>query len=256
MDMLTPKNILKRLLIALINRQISEENISMMFIIGHMRSGSTLLVHLLANHPMILGYGETHHNYQTVKDFGAVSYKILRKFNRYLPKEDYILDKVLHEEKGLTSRLTKYKKTKVILLVREPERSIKSILSLGLDKTSSEAKALEYYKERLKTIEEFATRLSGDRCCFLTYEHLVENSLSTLKALTNFLNLSSPLKDKYESLWSTGIKGLGDSSDSIRTGKITKAKKNINIALSKNTIEEANNAFDKCLQQCRTLSLV
>jgi LPS sulfotransferase NodH len=34
-------------------------------ILSHMRSGSTLLAHLLASHPEIIGYGETHIRYRS-----------------------------------------------------------------------------------------------------------------------------------------------------------------------------------------------
>ena len=43
------------------------------FILGHMRSGSSLLAHILASHRNIARRGEAHISYQTVEDLPRLS---------------------------------------------------------------------------------------------------------------------------------------------------------------------------------------
>jgi len=44
-----------------------------LLILSHMRSGSSLLTHLLNSNPEIIGYGETHIQYASEQDFKKLS---------------------------------------------------------------------------------------------------------------------------------------------------------------------------------------
>jgi len=254
MPILDVKSILRNLFIAQINRRLAARSSNMLFIIGHMRSGSTLLTHILANHPEILGYGETQHVYQSTKDFGLIAYSILRKFRRLIPRERYYFDKVLHDDKHVTHKLLTYNDTRVILLARRPDRALKSILSLGLKKTETEEKALQYYTDRLTTIKNLATVLGKYRCHFITYDDLTDNPAKALQSLSSFLELSTPLSEEYKLLWSTGKAGIGDSSESIAAGRIAPSTKPLLVNISDDTLAQAEEHYQACIKQCTFLS--
>ncbi|MDY7013544.1 MAG: sulfotransferase family protein, partial [Cyanobacteriota bacterium] len=47
-----------------------------LFILSHMRSGSSLLTHILNSNPEIIGYGETHLQYSSEADFKRLMLKV------------------------------------------------------------------------------------------------------------------------------------------------------------------------------------
>ncbi len=57
------------------NRLLKSEKRKMLFVCGHMRSGSSLLLHILNTNPEVLGFGEMHIKYHSEKDFGRAVFK-------------------------------------------------------------------------------------------------------------------------------------------------------------------------------------
>ncbi len=98
------------------------------FILSHMRSGSSLLTKIVSNNPEVNGYGETHLRYLSRKDFGSSTGKILfvNRGSTKTGRERYILDKLLHNyllplEK---TYLLFEKKVHVIFLIRKPKNQL------------------------------------------------------------------------------------------------------------------------------------
>jgi hypothetical protein len=225
----------------------------MLFIVGHMRSGSSLLVHLLASSPHILGFGEAHERHESLSDFSRVAWKILRSFGRVWPRERYFLDKVLHAKYGLSAELLRWSGTRTILLVRQPESTLPSIMKLGLPRFSTESAATDYYVERLAAVESLAGELGPKRCAFVTYEQLVSETEAALRSLTTFLELPEPLKEEYDLLWSTGRFGLGDPSEKIRAGRIMRTESRPATNFGEAYLSRAAEAYRRCVDGCTSL---
>ena len=53
-----------------------------LFVLSHMRSGSSLLTHILNTNNEIIGYGETHIKYSSELDFKALLSKVYLRFKK------------------------------------------------------------------------------------------------------------------------------------------------------------------------------
>lgn len=216
-----------------------------LFILSHMRSGSSLFVHILNSNPEIIGYGETHINYQSLADLKALQFKVYWQLKNVRMRHQYILDKILHDHKILNTDILGSPNIYVVFLIREPRRTIASIRNLKPD--WAEQKALNYYCQRLKTLVNYA-EIIGDpeRCFLLTYDQLINNSKDVFLSLKHFLNTTAGFSEEYQILKTTGKRGIGDSSENIKAGRILKPEKEIDIPLSPEAIAQAIEVFSNC----------
>lgn len=230
-----------------------------LWILSHMRSGSSLLTHILNTNPEIIGYGETHIRYQSLQDFKqlmakvywqAQEYRNLRDLKKLALQEKYILDKLLHNNKLLDINLLTSKNICVLFLVREPYRSLLSILDLKPH--FSEAEAVFYYCNRLQTLVTYAEQIaSQERALLIRHDQLIEETDLVLEALQNFLGTTTGFTEKYQLLKTTGSKHVGDHRGEILAGKIVRTQRALTSTLSQVAIEEAQAAYQDC---CRRLS--
>lgn len=145
-----------------------------LFVVGHMRSGSSLLMHVLNSHPSILGYGETHRRYHGVADLVHLEREVFEKLHvdhGGTPSYRYVADKILHDYIWDADVLT-LTSLKMLVSVRSPERSLRSILDLGLAGIQTEAQVLAYYVELLDRIERWIGRY-GRSVLVVDYDTLV-----------------------------------------------------------------------------------
>ena len=142
---------------------------------------------------------------------------------------------------------------RAIFLLREPERSLASILEILAGEGWSEAQALDHYRTRLAQMQAYAGGLkSTQRGFFLTYQQLLDHTSAVLPALQRFLGLAHPLTEQYKKTRTTGMWGWGDTTKRIHAGTIVREKKTTPHALSEKTLEQAWAAYEAC---CKTLSL-
>ena len=222
--------------------------INRIFIIGHMRSGSSLLVQLLRNNKEILGFGESHLIYSRPIIIDHLYYKSSFYNNIFLPlrKHKFVLDKILHSHYLPESNwyyIQKYN-VKIIFLFREPSGAINSLQkSLGLDID----KSIKHYTGRLNYIADLSSYLDERNIDYhtLTYNELINNPDVELQKLKEFLHLETNLDRKYKIQHTTGKKGFGDFSPNILSGEILK-KKNIN---NNHVPAHLNEIYDKILHQ-------
>ena len=85
-----------------------------------MRSGSSLFSHILNSNPQIIGYGETHINYDSVANFKDLQFKVYWQLKDVSMTHRYILDKILHNHKITDSTILKTSYLSNIFLIREP----------------------------------------------------------------------------------------------------------------------------------------
>jgi hypothetical protein len=229
------------------------------FILSHMRSGSSLLAHILNSNPEIIGYGETHINYTSKLDFKHLMFKVYWQLKELDMSHQYILDKILHDHKILEETLLTSENLYTIFLIREPKRTLASILDLKPHWT--EETALSYYIQRLSTLERYAKIInSKERSLWLDYDQLLESSNSVFKTLKNFLGTKAGFSEEYEVLKTTGIRGIGDSSENIQAGCIIRTPRELESKIYQDSIDKAILYFHQCSatlsQYCRTIEII
>jgi hypothetical protein len=205
-----------------------------LFLLGHMRSYSSVLSHILGSHPQISGYCETHTKYRTYFDLWKLRWRV-RKLTGEPLQGDYVLDKVLHDYPMARSILNS-RSTRAIVLIRRPREAVRSIIEMGL--THSPVAwhrdfelVARYYETRLAGLLRLAEALRG-RVVFLEAEALLEDTRTVLEQLAVFLELRSPLQTEYRRFPYTGELGFGDPSTAISAGRIAASMRDGRTAVS------------------------
>jgi len=205
-----------------------------LFLLGHMRSYSSVLSHILGSHPQISGYCETHTKYRTWVDLWKLRRRV-RKLTGEPLTGDYVLDKVLHDYPMARSILSSGN-TRAIVLIRRPRETVRSIIEMGL--THSPVPwhrdfelVARYYETRLAGLLRLAEVLRG-RVVFLEAEALLTNTRTVLDQLGVFLELRTPLSTEYRRFAHTGEPGFGDPSKAIAAGRITLAPRESRTVVS------------------------
>ncbi|MGB3509384.1 MAG: sulfotransferase [Microcoleaceae cyanobacterium] len=223
-----------------------------LLILSHMRSGSSLLTHLLVDNPEIAGYGETHLCYSSEADFKELLLKVYWSIRGLRMDHTYVMDKILHNQRLPEIKILQSEFVKVIFLVRQPTTTIASLLKLKSH--WSWQNAIRYYSGRLEALEMYAQSINDpQRSFFLTYNNLINQTEDTLQALQNFLGLQMPLSENYQLTPKTGMKGIGDSSENIKAGKILRRPQSSNFVLSEESSQVGTIVFERCcniLSQC------
>jgi hypothetical protein len=210
-----------------------------LFILGHMRSGSTLLSHLLCSSQEIIGYGETHNNYRHRGDFAKLLMSVRTRTQKNPLRYRYVLDKIVGTGHVISRPVLTDARTRYIFLIREPLASLASIVAMRRQYQRTEtdehlvAFATEHYTQRLGQLLDLAAMI-GDRgrCLLVTHQQLLLETPETFKALESFLDLRAPLRETYEVTPTTGVAGIGDPSPNIRLGKISRSLPNKHLDLS------------------------
>ncbi len=226
-----------------------------LFLLGTMRSGSTLLASILCSHPGILGYGETHVVYDGPGKLGELETRVCRAHGIGPDEigERRVLDKLLHDGLLRDPRVLDGADLTCLFLLREPRRTIQSLVhQLG----STLDDAFSYYRGRLGTLESYARAFS--RTAFLTYEDLVADPELTLAGLTAFLGLSPPLTAEYRLQPLHGVKGVGDRSEAIRAGRILANPRELPAGIAElpeDRVAEAEAAWRRCREALSSAAL-
>jgi hypothetical protein len=194
-----------------------------LFVLGHMRSYSSLLCHILGSHPQIDGYCETHVKYRTRFDLLRLRSRVVKLTGEPLSGR-YVLDKVLHNY-PLASSILRSPNTLSIVLVRRPVPTVQSIVNMGLHYSDiawyRDVDAVaRYYEERVAALVRLADELRG-RVMFMEAETLLSQTGDVLQNIGRMLELSEPLRSDYKRFAHTGEGGFGDPSETITTGRVT-----------------------------------
>ncbi len=232
---------------------MKKEPYKVLFILSHMRSGSSLLTHILISNPAIKGYGESHIQYQSEADLKSLLFKVYFHNQEFTNFQDlgklrmnhtYILDKLLHDKKLLDKNLLKLDNFYFIFLIREPHRSLISMLDHKPHWTEKDA--VNYYTQRLSSLSEYAQIInSKERSLFLTHNQLIHETDKTLKWLQNFLKTSEEFSENYQVLKTTGKRNVGDFKENIRSGRIIRKSRDININISQESLEKTLACYEK-----------
>lgn len=225
--------------------QLRTKPCKILFIFSHMRSGSSLLTHILSCNPEIIGYGETHINYSCKQDLKDLIFKVYWQRRNYGMSHKYVLDKVLHDHKFLDMNILSSGNVYSIFLLREPKRSLSSMLDLKPHWTEEEA--LDYYGKRLSMLESYAKTInSQERSLFLTYDSILNQTHAVFDALKLFLGTKEGFSEEYKVLKTTGMQGIGDSSANIKAGHIIRKSRSLENQVSQELVEKGTQYFNQC----------
>ncbi len=204
------------------------------FLLSHMRANTSLISHILGSHPQISGYYEMHISYCTDDDLSKQKIiltenegaeQLGRKRQHY-----YLFDKILHNDYKLLLDKLSSETFKILIAIRPPEQSIKSIIHLFRNKTelhpyANPANATEYYLDRIKELSRFCESYKNN---YYYYDaNLIRtDSKKSLKRIQKWLALTVPLSEKYQVFSLTGQSRVGDSSENMTKGQIIKQQTN------------------------------
>ena len=231
---------------------------TVIFIFSHMRSGSTLLCHILNTNPGICGYGESRIRYRSENELLTLASRLGDFFGNDANMSRYIFDKLLHDEMLVDEGLLHSQKIRCIFLLRSPEEAIQSTIRLyaGLSWPMTPFQANEYFTDRLATMIKYATIVNEkNRCFLLTYHQLLYKTGNVFRALEDWLGLDAPLREDYVQHKATGVIGVGDPSSTIKMGRIVRPLK-LEVSHGRaSSLSETKSVYTHTLKQLRTLCL-
>lgn len=195
------------------------------FILAPMRSGTTLVNHLLAEAPGVLTAGETHLVYETPRDLVRLVQKVYRYQRHASLRPRIIVEKCVMNDLLRDPAVLADPRCRTVFMLRDAVETVGSLLALaGKDWPYADhpADAAAYFEARLAELRDQAERLAPTgRTFYLPYETLTGSPRPTLDALGRFLGMRTPLPEDYgEQRW-TGVPARGDLSERIRSGRIT-----------------------------------
>lgn len=220
------------------------------FLLSHMRAYTSLIGHILGSHREINGYYEMQQSYLSDAD-------LQQQLARYCeqdvikPGSHFLFDKILHNRHQLNLELASLNQASILLALREPQQSIKSIIHLFRQKPSPQryvdpAQATDYYLQRLQQLATFC-QFNPRRYFYFDASAIHQSSQQTLDTLSRWLQLSSPLQAQYQCFAKTGQARAGDSSEHIKTGEIQNRENQYHsIKLAPELIEMAQRQYESC----------
>jgi hypothetical protein len=241
-------------------RQVNSlsEHYSRIFLLSHMRAFTSLAGHILGSHPRINGYYEMHVSYDNAQALQK-QIELYCEHDVLKPGSRYFFDKLLHNEYALQLDQLNIFDSKILITLREPEQTIRSIVSLFMKKDlndlyASFAGATQYYIDRLTWLAEFC-RNAQQGYFYFDAEILKSRPEKLLPGLTAWLGLDSPLVERYEVFSQTGMARKGDTSENIHSGIINKDPHDYSsMVIPAEQLLRARHAYEVCRQQllCNT----
>jgi hypothetical protein len=203
------------------------EHCSRIFLLSHMRAFTSLAGHVLGSHPRVNGYYEMHISYEDASALDR-QLELFKQTETLKESARYLFDKLLHNDYHLNPERLGLANTKILVSLLEPERTIKSIVNLFEKKEvedlyASPVEATNYYIERVKTLADFC-RSASQPFYYYDAELFQAAPQTLLPKLTDWLELDSPLSERYQLFSQTGEAGKGDTSELIHSGKIDKTR--------------------------------
>lgn len=193
-----------------------------LFVLGHMRCGSTALAQILCDHPAISGYGEAHLRYDSEASLGKLALSLVRR-KAFRPSAPHLFDKVLHDRYDRVVDPGFYS-SRAIFLIRPPLETIASIrrlfATLGSPEYSSDAIAADYYETRLETLARNWDRFPAECRIGMTYANLTADPDRHLQRISLLLGLEPALENRYRPSRRNSRHGVGDPLGAHRHDRI------------------------------------
>ncbi|MFK5985321.1 MAG: hypothetical protein QM479_07825 [Pseudomonadota bacterium] len=195
------------------------------FLLSHMRANTSLISHILGSHTDINGYYEMHLSYLEAADLDKQQHEYCIK-NALKQDSKYLFDKILHNAYALELTNLTATQIKILVSIRPAEQTIKSIINLFAQKKTQHSyadveNASQYYIQRIKQLAEFC-KSNRDGYYYFDADIIRTSPEKILKAMQQWLSLSTPLTEQYQIFSQTGKPRAGDSSVNMKQGEIVK----------------------------------
>ena len=215
-----------------------------------MRSGSSLLLHILLTNPGITGQGERNRAYTRPGDLAVFAIKANLAHRDRLFRASLSVDQVNHTHFLPNEELLLDPHVLPVILFREPRAAIGSMMqTFNRFREFRLEEGIGHYRERVTTLTRYANMLFNARDTLaLTYDQLVEQSEQSFANLQAYLRLEEPLSGNYASYDFTGRRG--DPSDRIRAGKILPGRNDHGVDIDAQTLAEMQAIYRECLAAC------
>jgi hypothetical protein len=231
----------------------SSEPHARIFLLSHMRAFTSLAGHILGSHPEINGYYEMHISYE---DASALDRQLEMFQEGDVLKENslYLFDKLLHNDYVLKPEQLGLANIKILISLLEPEHTIKSIVNLFAQKEiedlyASPLEAANYYITRIQAIADFS-RTTSQNYYYFDAELLQRAPESLLPRLSEWLELDSPLSERYQIFSHTGKARKGDSSKRIHSGSIDRTPVDYShVSIPEDVLRAAREVYRECRRQ-------
>lgn len=212
-----------------------------------MRSGSTLLLHLLMTNSNVSGCGERNRVYRDERDLETFAVKTLLE-RRRLHWPGYFVDQVNHSHFLPSTDLLLQPSVLPVILFREPRAAVGSMVDVfSRIHDFTVTQAIEHYRERVRTLAGYAALLQREgRFIALTYDELVDHPHAELARLQEYIGLERPLDVNYPTFAFTGTRG--DPSSRILAGRILPARKDHGVSLDLPVVDELTAIYEECRQ--------
>ena len=213
---------------------------------AHMRSGSTLLHHLLISHPEIIGRGERNEKFADSRDLDKLKLDVYLHRGEWFRGHRFVAAQINHNRFLKSEALLNHPRVRPIFLIREPHASVASMVRvLDPHYGTTVEQATDYYADRLNTLRRYAGQIQeSSRAIFLTYDDLILNTEATLLALQSFLGLSTRLSEEYRLFDFTGARG--DPSPHIMSGRILRQRAEHQIDLDRKVLDRLRKVYADC----------
>lgn len=214
------------------------------FILAHMRCGSTALSNILCSRPEISGYGEAHNRYDGQGALGRLALNQMRH-GGWKPDATYLFDKILHSRHDRAAPAA-FTSAKAIFMARRPAPAIRSICNLFAklerDQYRTHEQAAAYYVQRLDALFAMWARFPRDGRVGLTHTSLIQDPEHALAQISGHFAFDPPLENRYVSLKASRKGGGGDP---LSSGKHTR----IETSLPSSAEEDETLDIDPALSQ-------
>ncbi|MBT9539370.1 hypothetical protein [Thiobacillus sp.] len=223
------------------------------FLLSHMRAYTSLAGHILGSHPQINGYYEMHLSYEDDAALGR-QLAAFQQGDVLKANSRYLFDKLLHNDYVLNPGRLGSADIKLLVALAEPAHTIRSIVHLFAQKPdpdlyASPEQAARYYVERVQALAEFC-RTAGRDYHYFDAELLQGAPERLLPRLSGWLELDSPLSERYEVFSQTGKVRRGDTSARMRSGRIDRSRMDYShIAIPEAALRAAREAYRECRAQ-------
>lgn len=221
------------------------------FVLGHMRSGSSLLHHILVSHPDLLGCGERNVAYDSADDLHRLHLAARRDRRAYWRSYRYFVDQINHDCFVPRPEFLNRHRIRTIFLIREPAGALSSMVRvLGMHYGTTLEEAAAYYTGRLARLVDYAQALDDpERGALVTFDALVDHAEATLTELRRFLGLQTGFSPNYQAFDFTGKRG--DPGPNIRQGVVRRPVPMELVDIPRDQLAQAREAYDETLQRLR-----
>jgi len=229
-----------------------------LLLMGHMRCGSTLLLHLLMTNPQVSGQGERNAVYASGADLARLALSTRLAHAAPLRRLRYVADQVNHNHAIPEERVLRQGRVKALFLLRGSDAALASLLELSrrfYEGAWSCERALDYYVGRVARLRELGETLAPGQAAFLTYETLTAQPAEALESLRVFLGLAQGFSQDYAIHAFTGERG--DPGPRIASGRVQPAARVPELTVADpRQLERARAAYRSCRQGLARFALL